>query len=168
MGDRRQLLWQTMLDAEMYANYWQSQQDYNKKFNTALSVVIALASSGSVANIFLLTSHPDAQRIISGIAGALSIICAMLFSTETLTQITSAATAWNDVAARCRVYWADDKDLIQGKNWEDFKKLVLRIGGEPVVGQSNPRLLRARKEADLLRAQKEVYNAWDIKLVETV
>jgi hypothetical protein len=143
MTERRKLLWDSMLDAEMNVHYWTLQQDRHSRYSTLMRVVIALASSGTVATLWLLDGHPNIQKSITAISGTLSIIYAILFPPEKQSKIAALLATWREICAKYRMLWARDKDLSDTKCWEEFEGTASRSIDESVVGKSSALLKKA-------------------------
>ena len=79
MSGRRELLWDSMIEAEMLSVYWQLQLERETAYSNAMRLAIGIASSGTIATLWLFEGHVDIQKGVPALAGILSIVYAAFF-----------------------------------------------------------------------------------------
>ena len=125
MSGRRELLWDSMIEAEMLSVYWQLQLERETAYSNAMRLAIGIASSGTIATLWLFEGHVDIQKGVPALAGILSIVYAAFFPPERFSKAANLITAFNELAAKYRILWAEDEYLTEEQHWQEYQRLAL-------------------------------------------
>ena len=154
MSGRRELLWDSMIEAEMLAIYWQLQLERETAYSNAMRLAIGIASSGTIATLWLFEGHLDIQKGVPALAGILSIVYAAFFPPDRFSKAANLVTTFNELAAKYRILWAEDENLAEEQYWQEYRRLALTKVDQTGFKQRQSLLDRASAQAASVRSRK--------------
>lgn len=154
MSGRRELLWDSMVEAEMLAIYWQLQLGRETGYSNAMRLAIGIASSGTIATLWLFQGHPDIQKGVPAIASVLAIYYAIFFPPDKFSKAANLVTTFNELAAKYRILSADDESLSEEKHWDEYRRLSLTKIDQTGFKQRQSLLDQALEQAKSVRERK--------------
>jgi hypothetical protein len=154
VSGRRELLWDSMIEAEMLAIYWQLQLERETAYSNAMRLAIGIASSGTIATLWLFEGHLDIQKGVPALAGILSIVYAAFFPPDRFSKAANLITTFNELAAKYRILWAEDEYLAEERHWQEYQRLALTKVDQTGFKQRQSLLDRASEQAESVRSRK--------------
>ena len=154
VSGRRELLWDSMIESEMLAVYWQFQLERETAYSNAMRLAIGIASSGTIATLWLFEGHADIQKGVPALAGILSIAYAAFFPPERFSKAANLITTFNELAAKYRILWAEDEYLAEEQHWQEYQRLALTKVDQTGFKQRQSLLDRALEQAESVRSRK--------------
>jgi hypothetical protein len=154
VNGRRELLWDSMIEAEMLAIYWQLQLERETAYSNAMRLAIGIASSGTIATLWLFEGHLDIQKGVPALAGILSIVYAAFFPPDRFSKAANLVTTFNELAAKYRILWAEDEYLAEEKHWQEYQRLALTKVDQTGFKQRQSLLDRASEQAESVRSRR--------------
>jgi hypothetical protein len=112
-ADRRTVLWDAMLDAEMNSCYWDLVSARYAGLDLAFKIIIAIAASGTVAGWGLWAQYPDARKF---------------FSADKLKRTSKLVGSWKEIFIDYELLWYKDDDLEASESWTKFDSIKRREG----------------------------------------
>jgi hypothetical protein len=113
-----------MLDADLNAVYWGRLTDLYTSLDKWLKVVVAVASSGTVAAWGLWEQLPLVWKSFSAAAVAVSIVHPILCSAEQLKRTSALSLKWRQILAKYQVLWTQDKYLSSPQSLSRYEAIV--------------------------------------------
>jgi hypothetical protein len=127
-ADRRTVLWDAMLDAEMNSCYWDLVSARYAGLDLAFKIIIAIAASGTVAGWGLWAQYPDAWKFFSGVACIASIAHPYICSADKLKRTSKLVGSWKEIFIDYELLWYKDDDLEASESWTKFDSIKRREG----------------------------------------
>jgi hypothetical protein len=124
--DRRKTLWDSMLDAEMNACYWDLVSARYSTLDLWLKIIIAVSASGAVAGWGIWSQYPSAWKIFSSVACLASLIHPYVCSPERLKRTSELVATWKEVFIDYQLLWYNDGELQSDHSWEEFEAIKRR------------------------------------------
>ena len=124
--DRRTVLWDSMLDAELNVYYWGYVSARYTDLDKYLKIIIAVAASGTVAGWSIWSQHPGAWKFFSAIACLASVIHPYICSSDVLKRTSELVATWKEVFVDYELLWHEDGVLQSEKSWNEFEGIKRR------------------------------------------
>src|SRR4051794_3079990 len=95
--ERRNALWNALLDAEMNTIYWTLMSRRYSQWDKYFKIGIAMATSGTVAAWGIWSAYPLGWKVLSAAACVSSIIHPFICNNEQLKRMTRLVTEWKEL-----------------------------------------------------------------------
>jgi hypothetical protein len=102
----RQLLWDSMLDADMSVRYWGYMARRFSKRELAIKVFLALTSSGAVAGWTLWAAYPGLWHFFSGVSAVTAIALPILDYSGKVATMVELRGKWSELSTLYDQMWA--------------------------------------------------------------
>jgi hypothetical protein len=126
--DRRTLLWDSMLDAEMNSCYWDLVSSRYATVDLCFKIIIAVAASGTVAAWGIWSQYPGAWKTFSAVACLASLSHPYICSSERLKRTSKLVGTWKEVFVDYELLWYKDGDLQSPESYTKFGAIKRREG----------------------------------------
>lgn len=117
----RTALGDALLDAHLNVIYWSALSRRDTRLDTAFRILIAFATSGTVAAWGFWSSNTTYWKALSAIACVVSLVHPFLCSSEKLKKISSLVGTWKEFLNKYELLWEQDDNLAEAKNWKQFE-----------------------------------------------
>ena len=124
--DRRTVLWESLLDAEMNFCYWDLVSSRYSKLDTVFKIVIAIAASGTVAAWSIWSQYPAAWKVFSAIACLVSLLHPYVCSADQLKRTSKLAANWKEISIDYELLWYKDSQFESSDSWTKFAAIKKR------------------------------------------
>jgi hypothetical protein len=120
---RRDTIWDSMLDAEMYGTYWQMTTSNFSSSEQVMRVFLAITSSATFVITLTPYTGPVLWKVLAVITAIVSIVNAVYFSSDKIANVSAAAGKWKTLAIEYQVLWGDGPAEIKDEGWKRFSDL---------------------------------------------
>ena|ERR1019366_8469022 len=124
--NRRTVLWDSMLDAEMNVYFWDLISARYARWDRNMKFFIALAASGAVAGWGVWSQHPGGWKTFSAIAAVAAVAHPIFFSSDVLKRMSELVATWKEVFVDYELLWYRDGELQLAEAWSEFETIKRR------------------------------------------
>lgn len=123
-SQRRQMLWDAMLDAEYNVFLWTILSERYTRFDDWFKIGIQFASGTTAIAAWSIWSHiPWAWKIITGTASIAAIVHPRICQSDRIQRMSQLVGTWKRIAVDCRRLWMQDSFLKDDNAWSQFQKI---------------------------------------------
>ena len=124
--DHKRALWEAILDAHLNVIYWDAMSRRYTRIDTAFRILIAVATSATVAAWGIWADHQAYWKALSATACVASLIHPLMCSSDKLKKMSSLVGMWKELRTKYELLWEQDTTIMEPKNWKQFETLQQR------------------------------------------
>jgi hypothetical protein len=145
----RREVWDSMLDADMNARYWQCMSRRYGAWDTAGKVLMALTSSGAVAGWGFWAAAPAFWKTLSGTSAVVAILINVIAPHKIATRAASLAGQWIQHQIDYELLWSeiDSWSAAHTKRYNESRNREVTARREEATLPRSDRLVRLCQEA---------------------